>query len=76
MARFQIGDPVRVLPQYERLYSAAVGVVVAIRPDDFGRPAFDQYVVQFPPHGRHLIYDFRLVSAYNAPTAASAQVAS
>jgi hypothetical protein len=60
MSRFNIGDNVSVLPQYGRLYPTGRGVVLSVKPDRMGRSIFDEYLVEFYPNYRKVVFDFRL----------------
>jgi hypothetical protein len=78
MSRFKVGDGVLVSSAYRRLYPDSVGIVLSVKPDAFGRSAFDEYLVEFSPKFRKLIFDFRLThdnSAFQTINASSVEAA-
>ena len=60
MERFNVGDPVLILPRFGHLYPSACGAVVAIKPDPF-RDLFNEYTVKFPDGSTAKIFEFQLV---------------
>jgi hypothetical protein len=57
--RFDIGDPVVILPRFAHLYPINSGVIVAIKPDPF-RPVFNEYTVKFPDDSTANLFEFQL----------------
>jgi len=60
--RFNIGDPVFILPRFAHLYRSEAAVVVAIKSDPF-RDAFNEYTVKFPDGSTANVFEFQLVEA-------------
>ena len=60
MQRFNIGDPVTILPRFAHLYPSESGFIVAVKLDPF-RPAFNEYTIKFPDSSIANLFEFQLV---------------
>jgi len=60
MQRFNVGDPVLVLPRFAHLFPTNTGVVTAINADTF-RPMFNEYAVTLDDGTPASVFEFQLI---------------
>jgi hypothetical protein len=62
MQRFDIGDPIVILPRFAHLYPIYWGTVTDLRSDPF-RPMFTEYTIQFPDGSTTNVFEFQILEA-------------
>ena len=62
MQRFDIGDPIVILPRFADLYPVYRGTVTGMKSDPF-RPAFTEYTIQFPDGSTTNLFEFQILEA-------------
>ncbi|HYR84693.1 MAG TPA: hypothetical protein VE422_11505 [Terriglobia bacterium] len=62
MQRFDIGDPIVILPRFADLYPIHWGTVIDMKLDPF-RPAFTEYTIQFPDGSTTNLFEFQILEA-------------
>src|SRR2546430_11944159 len=62
MQRFDIGDPIVILPRFADLYPVYWGTVTDMKSDPF-RPAFTEYTIQFPDGSTTNLFEFQILEA-------------
>jgi len=60
MQRFNIGDPVLILPKFAHLYPGTSGTVVNTKSDPF-RPMFNEYTVSFDDGSTADLFEFQIL---------------
>jgi len=60
MQRFNVGDPVLVLPRFAHLFPTNTGVVTAVNADPF-RPMFNEYALKLDDGTAASVFEFQLI---------------
>jgi hypothetical protein len=60
MQRFNVGDPILILPKFAHLFPAHTGIVVSVKRTAI-RPIFNDYAVKFVDGSVHNLFEFQMI---------------